>query len=139
TTANETSRAVEPQPVKPVEQPTLIQPTAIPKDVAKIIDAAPGAGASGVIGGVPGGVPGGIPGGLPGGLAGGVIGGSPTAPPPPPPSEPVRVGGAIREPRIVKMVQPIYPQSAIKQHIGGEVVLEATVTPAGTVEKVKVI
>src|SRR5207244_3707378 len=84
-------------------------------------------------------VPGGVPGGIIGGQLGGVVGGSAAAPPPPPPNEPVRVGGAIRVPRIVKMVQPTYPPAAIKQHVEGVVVLDATLTPSGSVEKLKVI
>jgi len=135
----ETAQPVEtPKPV-PVEKPELVAPIKVPKDVAKIMDATPGAGSGGTIGGVPGGVPGGIPGGVIGGQLGGVIGGVPSAPPPPPPKEPVRVGGTIREPKITKMVQPIYPAAAVKQHLEGVVVLEATVTENGRVEKVKVI
>jgi protein TonB len=137
--STERSRPVEePKPV-PVEKPTLAAPVEVPKDVAKVMDAAPGAGSTGTIGGVPGGVPGGIPGGVIGGQPGGVIGGMPEAPPPPPPKEPVRVGGAIREPKITKLVQPIYPPVAAKQHLQGVVVLEAVVTESGRVEKVRVI
>jgi len=37
------------------------------------------------------------------------------------------------------MVQPVYPATAVKAHIEGDVVLEATVTETGEVQKVKVI
>jgi protein TonB len=129
------------KPVKPVEQPELVQPMTIPKDIARITESAPGSGSSGTgtIGGVPGGVAGGIPGGILGGNLGGVLGGVSNAPPPPPPKEPIRVGGSIREPKIVKLVQPVYPPAAAKRQIAGVVVLEATVTETGTVDKVKVI
>jgi protein TonB len=135
----ETPRPVESTPVKPIEQPTLIQPMAIPKDLARIGETAPSEGRGGVIGGVPGGVIGGVPGGLPGGTIGGVLGGVANAPPPPPPPAPVRVGGSIKEPKITKMVQPVYPEIAVKNRIEGVVVLEATVTEKGTVDKLKVI
>ena len=121
-------------------KPELITPVEIPKDVAKIVDAAPAAGAGGVIGGVPGGLPGGTLGGIPGGRPGGVPGGADVAAPvPPPPSAPVRVGGAIREPKITKIVQPVYPPAAVKQGIEGIVTLEAKVTEQGRVEEVKVV
>jgi len=67
------------------------------------------------------------------------------APPPPPPPivvapiKPVRVGGAIQEPRIVKLVQPVYPALAARARVTGMVVLEAVVTEAGTVDEIKVI
>ena len=139
--AAEAPRVEEIHPVaQPVEKPAIISPAEVPKDIAKIIDAAPGAGAGGVIGGVPGGVPGGIPGGVPDGKIGGLPGRTDvSAPIPPPPNGPVRVGGAVREPRITKMVQPVYPATAVKQRIEGVVVLEATVTEQGRVEQVKVI
>jgi protein TonB len=49
------------------------------------------------------------------------------------------VGGDIKPPKIIKMVQPKYPPAARHNQVEGVVVLEATVTNEGTVEKVKVI
>jgi TonB family protein len=69
-----------------------------------------------------GGVSDGLPGGVPGGSEG-----------------PVRVGGNIRQPQILKLVKPTYPPEAIRAHIDGVVILEATVTEQGDVTEVKVI
>src|SRR5690349_2381417 len=72
----EVPRVEQPHPIEqPVDKPDLISPVEVPKDLAKIIDAAPRQGSGGVIGGVPGGVPGGIPSGVLGGKLGGVPGG----------------------------------------------------------------
>ena len=145
--------AVVPKAVVPlapsVASDVLITPTAIPKEVAKIIEA-PIALPAGVIGGVPGGIPGGIVGGILGGiLASNSIANAPPAiappPPPPPPPKaaalvgPVRVGGMVQEPRPLKMVPPVYPMLASKARVSGTVVLEATLTAQGTVEEIKVI
>lgn len=141
-------RAVE-VPVRPVTTETLVTPTAIPREIAKIVEA-PVAAPVGVVGGVPGGVPGGVLGGVLGGiLASNNIAAPPPAiapppPPPPPPKaaapvEPVRVGGIVKEPRPIKMVPPVYPPLASKARVSGIVVLEATLTAAGTVEQIKVI
>src|SRR5687768_13592068 len=91
----------------------------------------------------------GLEGGVAGGIAGGVAGGVPTmpAPPPPPPpppappapTKPVRIGGAIAEPRLVHRVQPVYPQIAINARKEGVVILEATVGPEGAVRQVRVL
>ena len=144
-------KAVEAQ-VRPVtpEIVTLVAPTAIPREIAKIIEE-PIAPPPGVIGGVPGGIPGGTVGGVLGGLlATNVIPAAPPAiappppPPPPPPkavapAEPVRVGGSVKEPRAIKMVPPVYPPLASKARVSGTVVLEATLTAEGKVEEIKVV
>lgn len=84
----------------------------------------------------------GFEGGLAGGVAGGIVGGFESALPPPPaprPSEPVRVGGAISEPRLVHRVAPDYPYLAQAAQIEGMVILEATVDEDGTVNDVRVL
>ncbi len=132
--------AIMPESIPPpvTEQPQMIAPTAIPTDVARVMDVGP-PGSGGPIGGVPGGVPGGTPGGVPGGILGGVVGGALNAPPPAPPKEPVRVGGNVREPKLVHMVRPTYPPAAIHARVEGTVVLEATVTEQGAIDRLKVI
>jgi len=136
--------------VRPASPEVLITPTAVPKEIAKIIDE-PITPQGGVIGGVPGGISGGSLGGVLGGiLATDSI--SPAVPPPPPPPPPpapalkvtapvapVRVGGVVKEPRPIVMVPPVYPPLASKARISGTVVLEATLTAKGTVEQIKVI
>jgi protein TonB len=82
------------------------------------------------------GVTGGVEGGVPGGVVGGVVGGLPEAPPPP---QPVRVGGAIKEPKKLRHVDPVYPQVAAVARIQGIVVLECTLSPEGRVADVKVL
>jgi periplasmic protein TonB len=64
-----------------------------------------------------------------------------TLPPPPPPPTPklVRVGGAIREPRKVLHVAPVYPEIARHAGVQGAVVLEAILDATGRVESVKVL
>jgi protein TonB len=81
----------------------------------------------------------GIPGGIPGGVAGGVVGGEGLVPPPPPPSTPVRVGGSITAPKLVKRVAPRYPLIAEHAQVQGVVILEATVNERGRVEAVQVL
>jgi protein TonB len=127
----------------------LVSPIVVPKDIANIVEE-PIAPVAGVFGGVPG--------GMPGGVAGGILGGvlataartevalpPPPPPPPPPPApttisrSPVRVGGDVREPQIIKLVPPVYPSLAIKARVDGTVVLEATLTEQGTVENIRVV
>ena len=81
-------------------------------------------------------------------------------PPPPPPSlsagkararraesgavereeaAPVRVGGAIPEPRKTRNVSPIYPPLAVQARVQGAVVLECTISREGKVVRVKTL
>lgn len=93
------------------------------------------------------GVPGGVEGGIPGGVIGGVVGGLLTEipPPPPPPSpapvrrDPVRIGGQIKEPTLIRRVEPVYPPLAVRANVRGTVILEAIVDPEGRVADVKVL
>jgi periplasmic protein TonB len=92
---------------------------------------------------------GGVEGGIEGGVAGGIVGGLVAAPPPPPPppvappalkpSEPVRIGGKIAAPGLVKRVEPIYPDLALMAKVGGMVILEAVVDADGSVESVRIL
>ena len=95
---------------------------------------------AGVVGGVEGGVEGGVAGGIVGGIPGGVV---PPPPPPPPPAPapraPVRVGGQITTPALLKRVEPHYPEIAVSAQMTGLVILEATVGADGCVEEVKVL
>lgn len=138
--------AAPPKAIQPVITPSpevMIMPTVIPKDIAHIVDepVAP----AGVVGGVPGGVPGGAVAGILGGiLSANANAPAPPPPPPPPPklvvpSEPIRVGGLVKEPHIVKLVQPIYPALAAKARVSGTVVIEATLTEEGNVDQIRVV
>jgi protein TonB len=131
--------------VQPVTPQTVIMPTVVPKEIAKIVDA-PLPPVAGVIGGVPGGMPGGMVGGVLGGILSNASATLPAPPPPPPPApkatppaQPLRVGGLVSEPRPIKMVPPVYPPLASRAHVSGTVVLEATLTAEGTVKEIRVI
>jgi protein TonB len=92
--------------------------------------------------GVPGGVEGGIPGGVVGGVVGGILTDVPPPPPPPPAPvsrEPVRVGGELKAPALVKRVEPEYPLLAVRAQVQGVVILEAVVDREGRVEDVRVL
>ncbi len=82
----------------------------------------------------------------------------PPRPPPPPPrpsprprssgasplpaeaaplTRPVRVGAAIKEPRKLRNVSPVYPPDAVRARVQGAVVLECTISPAGKIAHVR--
>jgi periplasmic protein TonB len=136
-TVNQSAPAVTQQPEPIEKQPEIVAPTTIPKDIERIVES--GVTAAGVTGGVPGGVSRGLPGGILGGSSGSILGGATTAPPVPPPSEPVRVGGNVKAPKPIHIEEPIYPAAAKRAGVEGIVVVEATVTAEGAVDKVKVI
>lgn len=115
---------IDRQMVAPLEEPSKMPP--LPDDE-----------------GVDFGVPGGVEGGIPGGVIGGVVGGLPEAPPPPPPPArergPVRVGGQINPPQLVRRVEPDYPKFAVDARLHGVVILEAIVDEDGKVVDVTVL
>src|SRR5438093_11774867 len=112
-------KAVQPQ-VRSVAPDALIAPVAVPKEVVKIVEE-PIVPAVGVIGGVPGGMPGGIAGGVLGGILAAnaapapVLAPPPPPPPPPPtpppqvaaPTAPIRIGGVVKEPQVIKHGIPV--------------------------------
>jgi protein TonB len=51
----------------------------------------------------------------------------------------VRVGGEVREPRIVRGTSPAYPVLAKKARLGGTVVLEFIINEEGVVNSIKTI
>lgn len=117
--------------VAPLETPDRIEPEPLaePSSVADAL---------GVIGGVEGGVAGGVVGGVVGGLP------EPLPPPPPPPvvaqaRRPVRIGGEIRAPELVRRIEPAYPQLAVSAQIEGLAILEAVVDEAGRVTDVTIL
>lgn len=58
---------------------------------------------------------------------------------PPPPAGPVRIGGIIKPPRLVRQIRPSYPQIARTGRIQGDVVLEAVLDANGRVRQLKVV
>ena len=133
--ATAVAKVVEPEP-EPAKTSEFTAPLAIPKDIARIVDAGPPGGA---VASTRGGVAGGVPGGVAGGLLGGVLGGAGNVPPPPAPPAAVRVGGNVKQPKILHIEQPRYSPEAKRARVEGVVVLEATLTPEGNVDKVKVV
>ncbi|MGB9405570.1 MAG: energy transducer TonB [Candidatus Acidiferrales bacterium] len=128
--------------VKPVariiQAGKMMAPTVIPKKVEMIKEEElpPDVGAAGVVGGVPGG----IPGGSAGGVLGGIIGGVGSGPPPPPrPQGRIRVGGNVQAARMLRQVQPMYPQIAKTAHVQGTVILHAIIAKDGTVQELQYI
>jgi len=123
-----------PKPEAAAQQNQFIAPLEEPAEIALPDDEGSDAG-----------VPGGVEGGIPGGVAGGVVGGLPEAPPPPPPAPtpttrtPVRIGGQIKQPQLLKRIEPEYPPLAVKAHIQGIVILEATVNEDGAVAEVRLL
>jgi periplasmic protein TonB len=120
----------------------LVAPTVMPKEIAMIKEA-PIPDIEGT-GGVAGGVPGGVAGGSMGGVLGGVIGGTtmpaaPIAPKEKGPKAPVRVGGRVKEPRLILRVEPRYPPLAIQTHLQGTVIVDAIIDEHGDVVEVKVV
>jgi len=99
-----------------------------------------GAVEGGVSGGVEGGVQGGVVGGVSGGVTGGVKGGGMS------PQElqkyegdAVRAVGDIKPPRLIKQVNPVYPQVARKAHVEGTVILEAKTDKEGNVVDTRIL
>lgn len=122
----------------------LIAPTVVPRGIAMLKEE-PIPDLSEGTGGVPGGVPGGVAGGTMSGVLGGVIGGTgmvpvaPIAPREKGPKVPVRVGGRVKAPLLIRRVEPVYPVLARQTRMQGVVVLEAIIDERGDVVEVKVV
>jgi len=132
--------AEAPKVIKPVarllSQGKLVQPRAIPKQVAVFKEAelppeAPVA-ASGVLGGLDSG-------GLLGGLGSGPAVAAPPPPPPPPKQTRIKLGGNVQEAKIVARPNPVYPPLARQARIQGNVVLHAIIDKDGRVGELQVI
>jgi len=125
----------------------LVSPIMVPKDIAILVDEP--ISTAGVLGGVTGGVPWGVTGGVLGGFLAANIRALDLAEPLPPPplpaaappalTAPIRIGGDVREPKVVKLVPPVYPHLAQVARVSGTVILEATLTVEGTVDEIRVI
>lgn len=122
----------------------LIAPTVIPRTTLQLKEAPlPDVDAGA---GVAGGVPGGVPGGSMGGVIGGVIGGVKTAIPLAPlapheakPTAPVRVGGRVKDPKLIRRMEPAYPALARQVHLQGVVVIDAIIDEQGNITEMKVV
>lgn len=121
----------------------LLAPTVIPKHIAEIKEPPLSHDSlGGVVGGVPGGVPGGQLGGVLGGVIGGVLNTAARPVPPPPsvkPKGPVRVGGHVRQPKVIVPVLPKYPPLARETHVQGQVQIDAVLDEQGNVIEMKIV
>ena len=117
-----------------IQSGRLMQPRAIPKDVAvfKEADLPPDVAANN--NGTQGGVFGGIPGQ-------GIMAGSAPAPPPPKLTAPARIkqGGDVTAASIVTQTRPVYPPLARQARIQGTVVLHAIIDKEGKVAQMEVV
>jgi periplasmic protein TonB len=116
----------------------LIAPRVIPKHIEILKEApqeSPGPA------GISGGVIGGVEGGTLGGVLGGVLSGSQPPPPPRPArvSGPVRVGGRIQAPHLLREVQPEYPVLAKATRTQGLVVLDCVIDQQGNVTQMRLV
>jgi protein TonB len=88
--------------------------------------------------GVDGGIDGGVEGGIPGGSFNGIIGpildllGGPA-------ELPVRVAGEVRQPRLLRRIEPVYPEIARQARVEGVVIIEATTDIYGRVANDRVL
>jgi protein TonB len=132
-------RAAEPAPrkdVAPARTASFAAP-AVPRAEIKpedVIDPAPPAIAAAR---VDEGVPGGVDEGVPGGIVGGFI--ERATVDESAPASAVRVGGAIKEPKKLKNVTPVYPAVAARGKVEGVVILEIAIQPNGHVEDVRIL
>ncbi|MFQ5778379.1 MAG: TonB family protein [Terriglobia bacterium] len=118
---------------------TLMAPAVIPKQVAEVVDAPDMEIEDGLDTlGVPGGVPGGQPGGVLGSLLASALP-PPVELPAPALQKPLRVGGQVREPRIVRHVNPVYPPIARTARIEGQVRIDATIDTNGRIVEMRVL
>jgi protein TonB len=129
--------AEAPKVIKPVarliQQGKLMQPRAIPKEVAvfKEAELPPEAPVTG----------GGVLGGVDQGLLGGLGAGPAIAAPPPPPKQQQRIklGGQVVAAKLLAQPQPVYPPLARQARIQGNVVLHAIIDKDGRVGELQVI
>lgn len=108
----------------------LVAPVDIPVSIPEEPMAAWGGAEDGVEGGVEGGVPGGYPRGVIGDALYSIIGDE---------TAPVRPIGEVRMPRLVRRVEPVYPEIARQSRVQGTVILEATTDIDGRVVAVRVL
>jgi TonB family protein len=97
----------------------------------------------GVLGGVPkgveGGVKGGVEGGVKGGVEGGVKGGVEGQVAEGPDKDAVRAINEIKPPKLIKSVDPVYPEKARQAQVEGVVILEAHTDEKGNVASVRIL
>lgn len=119
----------------------LTAPTFIPKAVVAVTapdSAPPDVAMNSGMGAVPGGVPGGQIGGITGGMAAlaAPVMATPVAEGP---KHPVRIGGDVKQPKLIYGPAAVYPVLAAQGRIKGMVVIEAIIDEHGNVVQEKVV
>jgi protein TonB len=72
----------------------------------------------------------------------GVMGSSDVASPPAPeirPEGPVKIGGEVKEPKLLSSALPVYPAFAKEAHVEGDVVIRTTIDKNGSVTHMEVV
>ncbi len=105
----------------------------------KVLRTAPEGVTGDVGGGVQGGVVGGVEGGVVGGVARGVAGGVLSQEQKEFEKGAVRAVGEIKPPRLVKLIEPVYPEKARQAQVEGVVILEARTDEKGNVEDARIL
>lgn len=126
-------------PVRVLNPGQLTAPSFIPRAIA-ILPAGASAPPDEALLGVPGGIPGGQVGGVLGGILGGMAKGVP-APVPvvAGPKVPVRVGGDVKQPRLLFGPEPDYPVLARQSRLSGVVIVEAVIDEHGVVRSMHAV
>ena len=60
-------------------------------------------------------------------------------PPRPVKREPIRVGGNVQESKLIKKIEPAYPELAKRARVQGVVILQVTVDEEGNVSEIRVL
>lgn len=55
------------------------------------------------------------------------------------PDGPVKIGGQVKEPRLVASPPPVYPQTAVQMNVQGDVIIQAVIDKAGNVAEAHVV
>jgi protein TonB len=118
--------AAKPEPPPRPTNSGLVAPVEVP-DVIEDEDIGDFGFPDGVVGGVPGGVEGGVPGGVLGGLLTDTAQAN---------NFPVT---RVQQPRLIRQVDPQYPQSALMARIHGVVIIEAVTDIYGRVRTTRII
>ncbi len=53
--------------------------------------------------------------------------------------EPIRVGGNVQESKLIKRIEPVYPELAKRARVSGVVILQVTVDEEGSVSDIRVL
>jgi len=122
-----------PRPAQAAPQAPPVNPAAAPLEAPTELAPEPVSAPVNDVAGVEGGVVGGVVGGIP------ALAEAPLPPPPPVSHEPVRIGGQVSAPALLKRVEPAYPAIAQMAAIDGIVILDAIVDEHGRIQSVKVL